>query len=99
LAGSTSVTYGELMLSPDGTRLLFAADGDDGYSRLWTVPTAGGRATAISGRRDGYAIGWTKDGKGILFIEGNAFQGQSTSLWLSDLNGHNRKLLVAGATL
>ncbi len=99
LAGNTSVTYGELMVSPDGTKLLFAADGDDGYSRLWVVPTAGGKATAISGRRDGYAIGWTKDGKGILFVEGNAFQGQSTSLWVSDQRGHNRKLLVQGATL
>lgn len=98
-AGSASVTFGELMLSPDGTKLLFAADGDDGYSRLWTVPSTGGTSTAISGRRDGYALGWTRDGKGVLFIEGNAFQGQATSLWLSDLTGHRRKLLVAGATL
>ena len=44
-------------------------------------------------------MGWTEDGKGILFIEGNAFQGQSTSLWSSDLKGRNRKLLVQGASL
>ena len=99
VAGSTSVTYGELMLSPDGTKLLFAADGDDGYSRLWTVPVAGGKATAISGLRDGYAIGWTRDGKGILFVQGNSFQGQTTSLWLSDLTGHHRKKLLDGAML
>ena len=98
-AGSSSVTYGELMLSPDGKKLLFAADGDDGYSRLWTVPTSGGTPTAISGRRDGYALGWSKDGKGIIFIEGNAFQGQTTSLWLSDLKGRHRTKLVEGATL
>ena len=98
-AGSTGVTYGELMLSPDGKKLLFAADGDDGYSRLWTVPVAGGTPTKISGRRDGYAIAWTRDGKGILFIEGNAFQGQATSLWLTDLTGNRRKMLLDGATL
>jgi Tol biopolymer transport system component len=97
-AVNASVTYGELMLSPDGKKLLFAADGDDGYSRLWIVPTAGGTPTAISRRRDGYALGWSRDGKGVIFIEGNAFQGQTTSLWLSDLTGRRRTKLVEGAT-
>ena len=99
LAENTSATYGEFMISPDGTKLLFAADGDDGYSRLWTVPVAGGKSTAISGLRDGYAIGWTRDGNGILYVEGNAFQGQTTSLWQSDLTGHRKRKLLEGATL
>jgi|GEM_PF-2150925 len=95
----SAATYGELMLSPDGTKLLYAADGDDGYSRLWIVPIDGGKATAISGRRDDYAIGWTRDGKSVLLIEGNTFQGQVSSLWRSDLTGRYRKQLVKGAML
>lgn len=98
-AGSASVTYGELMLSPDGKKLLFAADGDDGYSRLWIAPVAGGKLTKLSGRRDGYAIAWKRDGTGVLFIEGNAFQGQATSLWQTDLTGNRRKMLLDGAML
>jgi Tol biopolymer transport system component len=98
-AGSSSVTYGELMPSPNGLKLLFAMDGDDGYSRLRLVPTAGGSLTKISRLRDGYALGWTKSGKSILLIEGNAFQGQLTALWRSDLKGQHRTTLVKGATL
>jgi hypothetical protein len=97
--GGSSATYGEMMPSPDGSKLLFAADGDDGYSRLYIVPSAGGTLTAISGRRDGYALGWTRDATGILFIEGNSFQGQTTALLKSDLTGHRRTTLVKGATL
>jgi Tol biopolymer transport system component len=99
LTSGTEVTYGNLILSPNGSKLLFSADGDDGYSRLWTVPVAGGKATKISGRRDGYAVAWTRDSKNVLFIEGNAFQGQVTALWKSDLTGSHRTKLVEGATL
>lgn len=99
LAGSTSATYGQLLLSPDGSRLLYTVEGDDGYSRIRVVPTAGGMSVAISGRRDGYPIAWTADGEHILFIEGNAYQGQTTGLWRSDATGHQRKELVKKATL
>ncbi len=99
VASDTAVTYGNLMLSPSGTKVLFSADGDDGYSRLWTVPAIGGKASKLSGRRDGYPLGWTRDGKYVLFIEGNAFQGQETALWRSDLTGTKRTKLVEGATL
>lgn len=100
LTGDVSTTFGEgaLMLSPDGKKLLFSADGDDGYSRLFIVPTTGGAPVAISGRRDEYAIGWSRDGKHILFISGNEFQDQSTALMISDMEGHNRVKLVTGAT-
>ena len=98
-AGSTSATYGQLILSPDGSRLLYTVEGDDGYSRIRIVPTAGGTSVAISGRRDGYPLEWTADGKHVLFIEGNAYQGQTTALWRSDLTGHQRKELVKQATL
>jgi len=92
-----SATFGELLLSPDGSKLLYAADGDDGYSRLRVVPTAGGDPVKISGRRDGYAIRWSPGGKRIYFVEGNAYQGQATSLCYISPNGRGRTVLVAGA--
>ena len=98
-AGSTSATYGQLLLSPDGSRLLYTVEGDDGYSRIWVMPAAGGSQVAISGRRDGYPLEWTSDGKHILFVEGNAYQGQTTALWRSDLSGHQRTELVKHATI
>lgn len=94
---SMSGTFGELMLSPDGSKLLYAADGDDGYSRLSVVSTSGGMPVKISGRRDGYALRWSPNGKRIYFIEGNAYQGQTTGLYWISPNGRNRTLLVAGA--
>ncbi|NTU71319.1 MAG: hypothetical protein HGB10_05830 [Coriobacteriia bacterium] len=99
VVGSASVTFGEMIVSPDGSKLLFAADGDDGYSRLWLVPTAGGKSVALSGRRDGYAVSWTRDSAYVLFIDGNAFQGQTTSLMRCDLKGSRRTTLVGSATL
>ena len=98
-AGSTSATYGQLLLSPDGHRLLYTVESDDGYSRILVVPVGGGSPVAISKRRDGYPLKWTADGKHILFIEGNAYQGQTTALWRSDLTGHQRKELVKQANL
>ena len=96
-AGALASTFGELMLSPDGSTLVYAADGDDGYSRIWYVPSGGGTPHEISGRRDGYVLRWSADSKGIYFIEGNDFQGQRTALYYTDLSNRNRRLLVSGA--
>lgn len=94
-----SATYGRLILSPDGRYLAYTTDGDDGYSRLWVVPVAGGGLMQITTRRDGYPLGWTADSKAILFIEGNDFQGEQTALWRANRDGLGRKMLVSGARL
>ena len=98
-AGTTQATYGQIILSPDGRHLLYTVEGDDGYSRIRLIPIGGGASVAISGLRDGYPLGWSSDGKYILFVEGNAYQGQTTALWRCDLTGHNRKQLVKHATM
>ena len=94
-----AATFGRLMLSPGSARLGYTADGDDGYSRLWVVPAAGGNPVQIASRRDTYPLGWTGDGSAILFIEGNAFQGEQTALWRANPDGLGRKMLVGGARL
>ena len=66
---------------------------------MWVVPTAGGTAFSLSTRRDNYPLQWTVSGKDILFIEGNAFQGENTSLYHVSPTGTRRLQLVAGAGL
>ncbi len=89
--------YDELMISPDGKRLLYAETGDDGYSRTWMVALGGGAPTALTVRRDTYPVGWSADGTSVFFIEGNAFQGEVTSLMKASFDGTGRRVLVEGA--
>ncbi len=89
--------YGSLILSPDGTHLLFAEVGDDGYSRAFVLSMAGGTPRALTVRRDTYPFGWSADGARVLFVEGNAFQGEPTSLFTARLDGTGRRMLVDGA--
>lgn len=99
LDSDKTVTFGRLILSPDAKSLAYTTNGDDGYSRLWVVPVAGGSAVQITSRRDGYPLGWTSDSSAILFIEGNSFQGEQTALWRAYIHGLGRKMLVSGARL
>ncbi len=92
-------TFGRMLPSQNGLSLLYAAESDDGYSRMWLVPTAGGTPFALSSRRDNYPLQWSVSGKEILFIEGNAFQGESTALYHVSPTGSRRLLLVSGAGL
>ena len=93
-----SLTYDQLLVSPDGSKLLYAAVGDDGYSRMWVTRTASGGRTPLSKRRDDYPLAWSHDGLQIFFIEGNAIQGESTSLCSIAADGTRRVELVAGAS-
>jgi Tol biopolymer transport system component len=92
-------TFGRLLVSPSGSSLLYAAESDDGYSRMWIVPAAGGTPLSLSSRRDNYPLQWSISGKEILFIEGNAFQGEPTSLLRVSPSGSRRLSLVSGAGL
>lgn len=92
-----AVTFSELVLSADGSQLAFAEQGDDGYSRMFAVPSGGGSAIALSVRRDCYPLRWTADSTDVLFIEGNSFQGDPTALMRVASNGGSRRLLIQGA--
>jgi len=91
--------YGNLMLSPDGSRLLFAEVGDDGYSRARLIALDGSGAVSLTARRDTYPVGWSADGRRVFFVEGNAFQGERTSLVSALADGTGRRTLVAGGGL
>ncbi|MDP2400994.1 MAG: hypothetical protein Q8M66_03365, partial [Actinomycetota bacterium] len=89
--------YGHLTLSPNAEYLLFAEVGDDGYSRAFVAPVTGGSVRALTVRRDTYPVGWSADGSRIFFIEGNAFQGESTALMSVRPDGTGRRVIVEGA--
>ncbi len=92
-----AATYGRLLPSPSGTTLLYSAEGDDGYSRMWIVPTAGGNPSSLSARKDDYPVQWSSDGSSILFVEGNAIQGEETALYRVAPDGSRRVMVVSGA--
>ncbi len=50
-------------------------------------------------RRDNYFLQWSADSAWLYLIEGNAFQGESTSLYRVGRDGQGRRLLVQGASL
>jgi hypothetical protein len=95
-SGQLESGYGVMSLSPDGTRILYSVVGDDGYSRMFVAPAIGGTPRELSERRDDYPLGWTADGRGVVFIEGNALQGEAQQLMTSRADGSRRRLL-AGA--
>lgn len=96
-ASGRMIAVCELRLSPDSSRIAYAECGDDGFSRTFGVPVAGGAPVAFSTRRDTYPVEWSADGQRLLFIEGNAFQGEPTSLVSAGADGRERVRLVDGA--
>ena len=93
------VSFGALLLSPDGRTLVYAERGDDGYSRLFAIDPAGGAPRPLSPRRDCYALAWSADGTALGAIEGNAVQGESTALVLVSAADGAARVVVPGAGL
>ncbi len=95
-AGARS-SFQELCVSPDGLRLAFAEAGDDGYSRLFAMNVGDGSAfVPLSVRRDDYPLCWGCDGR-LYFIEGNAWQGEATSLMAVGPDGTGRTTVLKDA--
>ena len=98
-ASSRQVVFTDLILSPDGSRLIYAEHGDDGYSRVFVVNVIGGTPMSLALRRDCYPLGWSSDGASVFLIEGNALQGERTSLVRVGVPGGAREYVVQGAGL
>lgn len=91
--------WGSFLLSRDGSRLALAAVGDDGFSRLSVMTIATGAEVRLNVRRDAYPSSWSRDSKRLYFVEGSAYQGESTSLVSVDVDGSDRHVVVTGASL
>ena len=93
------VVYSDLKLSPNGKALVFARTSDDGYSRMEVIAAKGGVPAELSLRRDDYPIGWTTNGEWIMFVDGNATQGEKTDVLAVAPSGGLRRTVVAGGGL
>jgi acylaminoacyl-peptidase len=53
--------------SPDGSRLAFISGRDEQSGQIWTIPSAGGEATALTRFPEGHVAGpqWSPDGRWI----------------------------------
>jgi predicted small lipoprotein YifL len=89
--------WGALRLSPDGSRLVACATGDDQISRTSIIPVGGGSAVLVDVRRDTYPKGWSRSGEYFNYIQGNAYQGEETALLRMKLDGTERRVLITGA--
>lgn len=100
VAGGSSdgrpVMYSGLCVSPDGASLMYATTGDDGHSAVSVLRTKDGHAVSMSVRRDTYPLCWSADGSRVFFVEGNAFQGEHTSLLSAASDGMGRSVVVDG---
>lgn len=91
------VTYANLCASPDGRTLAYAIVGDDGYSRTQLMSVQDAEPVPLSTRRDTYPLCWSADGDRLFFVEGNAFQGEATTLASVGSDGTGRADVVSGA--
>jgi len=91
--------YDDFLLSGDATWLVYTIAGDEKYSRMHAVRTGGSRDVGLSPRRDGYPLRWSADYTRILFIDGNALQGESTQLKSVRPDGTSPRILLTGAGL
>ncbi|MDO8987755.1 MAG: hypothetical protein Q7V14_06000, partial [Coriobacteriia bacterium] len=107
-AGDRPVSYAHLCASPAqtdaagslaGGYLAYAQVGDDGYSRTYIYDSAKKRAVALSLRRDTYPLCWSADGTRLFIVEGNAFQGEPTSIVSVLPDGSGRKIVVENGGL
>jgi len=98
-AAGGSAFFGDVMIAPDGRRLVYVESGDDGYSRIFTIAVGGGTVTQLSTRRDGYLAGFSADGSELLYIDGNAVQGEDTRLMAVHLDGTGRRIVLERAGL
>lgn len=96
---TNDVSFTTLRVSPDGAWLAYQESGDDGYSRLFCVPTAGGAPVALSLRYDSYLIGWSASGSELLFAEGNTIQGETSRIVAVHPDGGGRRVVTENAGL
>lgn len=98
-SATAGVMFAELRLSPDGSWLVYAEIGDDGYSRLFALRVAGGAPVALTPHLDGYFMGWSAGGTEIFLVEGNAMQDEATRVSAMHPDGSGHRIVVEGGGL
>ena len=95
--GKRLAFWSAISASPDGGLLALQANGDDGYARSFLIPAEGGKLAELSRLSDTVVQGFNAAGDRLFIVEGNAFQGEPTSLASVERDGSGRQTVVAGA--
>jgi Tol biopolymer transport system component len=90
---------GRLLPSPLGSGVLFAMEGDDGRSKMYLADVAGKKIAALATRRDAYPQKWLLDGTGLLYIDGNAIEKETPSLYRMNVDGSHKTVVVQDVRL
>jgi hypothetical protein len=98
-ASGARAAFSDLALSPDGTWLVYSESGDDGFSRVFALRTAGGTPVSLTPRLDGYFMNWSADGTELFLAEGNAIQGEATRISAMRPDGGGHRVVVEGGGL
>ncbi len=95
--GERIAFWSKIVPAPGDGPIALQANGDDGYARSFLIASAGGTFTELSRLRDARIHAWSASGEQLFLIEGNAFQGQQTSLVCVGRDGSGRRDIVTGA--
>ncbi len=92
---STAALESNPFLSPDGKQVAFTSN-RSGVNSVYTVSITGGEAKRITWHPSGaISLGWTKDGKKLLFASGRDSAPSSVNrLWTISANGGPATLLA-----
>ncbi len=71
---STATPAGGLALSPDGRRLVYTAQGEDGRVMLWVRSLDGLTAQPLAGTEGAYYPFWSPDSESIAFFAGGTLR-------------------------
>lgn len=90
---------GRLLPSPLGGEVLFAMEGDDGRSKMYLADVAGKKIAALATRRDAYPQKWLLDGTGLLYVDGNAIEKETPSLYRMNIDGSHKTVIIQDVRL
>lgn len=79
------------MMSPDGRRIVYAGQADDGSIQLFTVASSGGEAAQVTRARAAHAYPvWSPDGTKIAYVRPN-LPDVAEHLYVMDADGGNQR--------
>jgi hypothetical protein len=90
---------GQLIPNAAASKVLFAMEGDDGYSKMFMADVAGKRIVEIVNRLDAYPRKWLLNSTGFIFVDGNAIERDTPNLDRMNTDGKNKTVIVQDVRL
>lgn len=90
---------GQLIPNAAASKVLFAMEGDDGYSKMYMADVGGKTITGIANRLDAYPRKWLLNSTGFIFVDGNAIEKDTPNLDRMNTDGKNKTVIVQDVRL